>query len=528
MKKNKTLVALLATLFMAAPVAACTPTVIPDEVPEGRTEIKISMYSGGYGTEWMENLIDRLNQSQETYWYTRNPDNKAASDEIAGKILGGVVEADIYLTTPADVERLVAGGYLEDLTSVYNYKHEGETLTIREKTLGYEYYEKFLSDKNGIYVMPNQYNVNGIVYDHDLFEKMEWLLTDSGTKNGLTKGADGVEGTYDDGLPVTYAQFKSMVQKISISACPFIYPDKVGFGHMMRGLEAMWAQYEGLENYEVGATYNGTYTSPSTGTQTTITAQDGWKVYANNLQEGRWKAVQYLNEIYMNPLYLYSERKGLTHTDAQSVFVTSHATQKPIAMLLDGGWWENEAKRAFADDAAFNGEEYAYGKRDFRLMPVPAFDGQNEKSNGKHYFEGGVSGSSFAIKQSDPVKKEGVLEFFKEYASDWNCKNYTTSSGCVLPFKYTLTDAEKASLSPYAQNTFEIINSESAVIVDLYWMEKSADLNTLPGRWDSVVVGGKEYSSHWVALNAGGVTVDSYKSGLLSTYTQSNWKEKTK
>ena len=198
--------------------------------------------------------------------------------------------------------------------------------------------------------------------------------------------------------------------------------------------------------------------------------------------------------------------------------------------MLDGGWWENEAKRAFADDAANTGDEYAYGKRDFRLLPVPAFEGQNSASNGKHYFEGGVSGSSFAVKQSDPIKKQGVIEFFKAYASDWNCKNYTMSSGCILPFKYSLTDAEMQTLSPYAQNTFEIVNDESTVIVDLYWLEKSANLNTLPGRWDAVTIDGiGSYNAHWLALNAKGVTIEKYKDGVLNrTYTAANWQEKTK
>lgn len=527
MKKSKKLLALVLALSTVAPMAACGTTVEP-EVPEGRTQIKISMYAGGYGTDWMENLMDHLNESQETYWYTRNADNKASSEEITEKILGGVVEADIYFTTPADVERLVVGGYLEDLTEVYEYTPEGESLKIKDKTIGYENYEKYLSDENGIYVMPNQYGVNSLVYDHDLFELMGWLAEDATTENGLTKGADGEEGTYDDGLPVTYSEFKSLVQVISITATPFIYADQQGFSQLEFPLEAMWAQYEGYENWKVGVTYNGTYTSPSTRTQTSVTPSEGWKVYKNNLQEGRWKAVQYLTEMYMNPLYMYSDLQGLSHTDAQGVFITSHATQKPIAMLLDGNWWENEAKRSFADDAAVNGDEYAYGNRDFRLMPVPAFDGQHESSNGKHYFEGGAGASSFAVKQSDPVKKQGVIDFFKAYASDWNCKNYTLSSGCMLPFKYTMTDEEMQTLSPFARNMIEILTDDDVVFVDTYWQEKSVDLNTIPNRWGEVVLpSGVSHNTQWNALKA--VSVDDYKDSLLNyTYTESNWQEKTK
>lgn len=531
MKKSKKLLAFVLSMAMVAPMAACWGTPAEESVPDDRVEIKISLYSGGYGTLWMDNLIARLNNSQETYWYTRNPDNKAAAAEITEKILGGIVEADMFFTTPADVERLVVGGYLEDLTEVYDYKHDGESLTIREKTIEYENYEKYLSDENGIYVMPNQYSVSGLVYDHDLFEMMGWLRTDSSTASGLTKGADGKEGTYDDGLPETYEQFKALVDQIAVEqVTPFIFGDKIGFAQMQFAIDAVWAQYDGYENYLTSMTYNGTYTSPSTGKQTTITPETGYKVYSENLQEGRWKAVQYLNEMCMNTSYMYNDQQGLSHTDAQAVYITSHGTQKPIAMLFDGGWWENEAKRAFAEDAKNTSEDYAYGKRDFRLMPAPAFEGQSAESNGKHYFSGGAGGSSFAVKQSDPVKREGIIEFFKAYASDWNIENYIQSSGCLLPFKYSISDELKQSVSPFAQNMIEILNDESSVFFSNYWMKKNCALNTVPDPWGSVTVGNKgTFGSHWVALNAQGVTLDDYKAGVLyDTYTAANWQEKTK
>ena len=520
MKKSKKLLALVLALSTVAPIAACGKVVEPP-VPEGRTQIKISMYVGGYGAEWMDNLIKRLNDSQEKYWYTRNADNKAASDEITAKIVGGVVEADIYFTTPADVEPLIQGKYLEDLTTVYQHKAEGEALTIKDKTLGYDSYSTYMSDANGLYVMPCQYNISSIVYDHDLFELMGWIKDHN--------GADNVEGTYDDGLPRTYKEFKELVEEISVTSTPFIFADSVGFGQLQRSAEAIWAQYEGLENYKAGVSYNGTYTSPSTGKATTISATEGYKVYSENLQEGRWKAVDFISDMYMNPLYMYNDMQGLTHTDAQSIYIVSHNTDKRIAMLCDGCWWENEAKRAFADDAGATGNpEMAYGKRDFRTMPLPAFDGQVEESNGKHFFHGGSSGSAFAVKQDDPVKKEGILYFFKEYASDWNCKNYTKCTGAILPFKYEMSEQERETLTPFARNQLDIHSDPSTVMVDTYWMEKGADLNNVPERWGKVKVNNVTHGSHWAAIRATGVTMEDYKKGVLKdTYTASNWVTET-
>lgn len=535
MKKSKKALALVLALAMVAPMAACGPKII-DGPPEDRVELKISLYCGGYGTEWMDNLINKLNQSQETYWYTRLEDNKTASDEIAGRILGGVVDADMYFTTPADVEELVIKGKLEDLTPVYEHTPEGEEQTVKEKTVGYDMYEKYFSDDNGIYVMPNSYSVNGLIYDHDLFKKMGWLFTDDNTESGLTKGADGVEGTYDDGLPITYAEFKSMVDTIVADQyTPFVYGDGTGFSQVRMFLDGVWAQYEGLENFHVAANYNGTYTSPSTGTQTPITPATGWKLYAEGLQEGRIKAMQLASEmVYHSSGYMYDDRAGLSHTDAQAVYVTSHASTSPIAMLFDGGWWENEAKRAFAEDAKANNENYAFGKRDFRMMPAPTFEGAMEETAGKHYFDGGVSGSSFAVKPSvkDPkiseeeaaVKREGIIQFFKAYASDWNCKNYTQSSGCILPFEYDMTQEELSGISKFAQNVFEIYRSDSAVFVDTYWKEKELTMLAPPKRWGELRIGEKTWTSHAAALKA--TSFSDYVRGLTSdTWNESNWTE---
>lgn len=524
------LAAIMIAVMMTVSVSACG-RVIEDDVPDGRTLIKISLYCGGWGTEYMDKLIDRMNESQETYWYSRTADNKSASDEIRDKILGGVVEADIYVTTPADVEELVVKGKLEDLSDVYNYTVPGESKSIKEKTMSYDFYQSTFSDANGIYVMPNSVSLNSIVYDHDLFSLMEWLITDDETASGLSAGADGVEGNWDDGLPVTYEEYKNLFKNIADDQyIPFVYADTLGFDQYKFTIEAAWAQYEGLENYAMGAMFNGTYTSVSDSTKTiTVTPETGYKVYTENLQEGRFKAMQIVYECFENTKYMYTAEKGLTHTDAQGKFILSHKMQNRIAMLLDGCWWENEAKRNFAEDAKYNGAEYAYGARDFRSLPVPAFDGQNAESNCKHYFYGGAGGATFAVKQSDSVKRQGVIEFLRAYASDENCKQYTKLTGGKFPFEYTMTDSELQELTPYARNVFEILSDPNVVLVDPYKYEKMSSLAVYPERWGKIKITGKgTWTTHLAAIRASGVSLSDYIKGVTSdTYNAENWTTET-
>ena len=69
------------------------------------------------------------------------------------------------------------------------------------------------------------------------------------------------------------------------------------------------------------------------------------------------------------------------HTDAQEEYLMS--IRRPlgsnqIAMLVEGSWWENEAKPVFNEMAeSYNtpSRKYGYGERRFGIMPLPVFEG---------------------------------------------------------------------------------------------------------------------------------------------------------
>ena len=353
---------------------------------------------------------------------------------------------------------------------------------------------------------------------------MGWFRTDTSTASGLTKGTDGVEGTYDDGLPETYEQFKELLAKIrQAQMIPFIQTDMLGFDQMEFTAEAIWAQYDGYENYKTGVTYSGTYTSPSNPNKVVkVTPETGYKVYTENCMEGREKAMQFLTEVFNNPANMY-QGTGISHTDAQAIWLTSHNMQNPIAMLLDGDWWENEARRAFVEDSNVNGEEYAYGNRTFRLMPVPAFEGQDESSNGKHFFARKMVNVVYAVKQADETKKQGVMEFLRAFASEKNCVNYTSCNGGRLAYDYTVSDEVKAKLTPFSRNIFEIFEDENTTIVNPDLLEKESPFINPPDRWRNMTIAGTAYNNPLSAFKDGNVTVAQYMQSVCAAYDAESW-----
>ena len=523
-KLGKVMALALASIGCVSGMAGCFGNVI-EEIPEGRTEIKISLLSGGYGDQWLENLMDRANNAQETYWFTKIGDNKYTAEEITMRIQGGIVEADIYFVNDF-ADGLIAGGYCEDLTSVYESKATAsDEKTIKDRALDYERYKERAGKDGKIYALPYISSMSGIIYDHDLFKTMGWLATDSTTVNGLTKGTDGIEGTYDDGLPVTYSDFLTLIATIkSAQMIPFIRADSLGWSQYRATLEPLWASYEGVESYEVGFTYNGTYTSPKTGATTAITPATGYKMYTENLMEGREQAVKFFNEVYLkDDLANFYDETGLKNTDAQAYYITSHATQNQIAMLLDGDWWENEAKRMFAEDARENGDEYAYGKRDFRFMPLPAMDGQAAESNGKHYFKGESDGTVFVYKQTDEGKRNAIYDFLRMYASEENCINYTQCNGSIMPYEYTIDDELKGTLSKFTLNMLEIRNDPNTIIVDYDYLSTEFPFVNPPERWEDIKIGTTTYATPLRLFTESDTTVAQYIQAVCSQYNEGNW-----
>ena len=271
-------------------------------------------------------------------------------------------------------------------------------------------------------------------------------------------------------------------------------------------------------------TYDGTYQSPDGNKEVELTPETGYKLYSENLMQGYYKGLEFLSESFFNKDNRWSEFKGINHTTAQAIFLTSHEAQKPIAMLYDGDWWENEAKRAFAEDAAHNGEEYAYGARDFRFMPMPAFEGQSPSSNGKHYFTSQSRLSAFALKQNDKDKEDAIIDFFKLLVSEENCQKFTVETGVKMAYEYALTESMEEKMTPFSKNLFEILSDKNTVIVSPYWLEKDSSLKRPPERFGDIKVGTEIANVFDFVMNRG-VSIAEVLQSVKSMYNADNWRE---
>ena len=137
-----------------------------------------------------------------------------------------------------------------------------ETATIEGKLYNEyeEYWSGYHDDKKAYYSLPLTNNIWAINYDVDLFDTKSLYKDKNGNwcnlSGDLSVGQDGVEGTYDDGLPVTYTDWLLLLKQIQrADAVPFIWSNQSGYTYHFTS--SVFASYEGKENWDAMTNMDG-------------------------------------------------------------------------------------------------------------------------------------------------------------------------------------------------------------------------------------------------------------------------------
>ena len=369
------------------------------------------------------------------------------------------------------------------------------------------------------------------MYDHGIFKENGWLMTESDGVT-LTKGKDGVAGTYDDGQPTNITEWDLMLGKmVDEGAYPFIWTGMYASDYFNTLPEALLAQYDGLENYMVAATYEGVYTHAN-GTQETITPATGYKTIQTLAKKVVLEFIyKYLvqNADYYHPA---AKLNSVSHTDAQNYFILGYkktASNPQSGMLYDGVWWENEARAAFKSLEKRGEKAYAYGTRDYRYMLFPNMEGQRGANGDGTGSVIGVSenGSIYLKKQSDETKRTYAKEFIKYLVSDEVSRLFTKYTSGLRPYTYELTSEDKSAMTKFGINAYELY-SDTANVKALRYQPtiRLSEMNWLTtkvvARWGTKIQG-VDYTRSYLGLMNG--TADEYYQGMSAYANQTYWNE---
>ena len=433
------------------------------EADPSKASITVATWDGGLGSKWLE---DAAALFEEQYKDATNFEEGKVGVEInivASRSFDGSAMAftplthDIYFVEAVDYFAMINNRQLADISDVVTapLTAYGEEKSIADKldpTLN-----AYLTNIDGnYYAVPFYETYYSFAYDLDLWDAKSFYVAANGgwtnASGDLSAGPDGVAGTDDDGMPATYAEFAKLITRISdADVTPFVTAGNAQ-DYVANYLYQMWADYEGAEQMLLNYTFDGTATDlidvDESGNvtklpATEITIDNG---YMLQKQAGRYAVLQFCEDILLSSDNNYKIID--THVNAQKSFVRGGiANDQPIAMIVEGSWWENEAKEALNDLA--NG---GYDRHNYAVMPMPH---ATEEQIGQTPTWLAMS-NSYGFVASNCDNMDLAKEFMKFLHTDSNLCAFTQEVNMTRALQYELSEEQITGLTTYCQSILNL------------------------------------------------------------------------
>jgi len=432
----------------------------------------------------------------------------------------------------------------------------GETRSIQDK-LDDNMLQYLQSTKDSkVYALPFYDGYKGITYNIELFEEYGFYFAEGGGfttgKEGAkpkAKGPDNIAGTYDDGLPQTYEQFFEMMDyMVSRGVTPFVWSGRYRYADMLT--RALWTTFEGKEQISLNYTFNGTAKSLVNVTnngsisnfesaqleklpEMQINEDNAYYVFK---QEGRFRALQFAKRLISGTDYYssLSFSPSQSHTGAQEDFLYGGIvdTKPPVAMLIDGAWWEEKATGTFQSMVSDfeNGERYSKKNRRFAFMPLPYFNMEQvlqKQEQGQKQTVMSLNYSFCFIKSNiNPAKIDLAKKFLRFTSTDAMLQLFTETVSVSRPFNYEISAEKLSKMSTYAQSIYQIRRNSDVVYPfsgNAFWLSSGLDYDQMS--FSNAVISGTSHSSPiYTFKDYPHITVKAYFDAIYE-YQKNKWKD---
>lgn len=532
MKKNlialMMVLAVLLTLFAGCGTIQDQPggDVTPSD-PD-KAQLTVATWDGGLGSQWLKDAAEKF---EELYKDATNFEEGKTGVEIniiASRSFDGSAMAytplthDIYFVEAVDYVAMINNKQLADITDVMtgSMSAYGEDGTIADKLD--PSLDAFLTCLDGnYYAVPFYETYYSFAYDLDLWDaKSYYFAANGGWTNAdgdLAAGPDGVSGTSDDGMPATYEDFGKLITRIKdTGVLPFVTAANAQ-DYVANMLYEMYADYEGYEQMMLGFTFDGTATDlidvAADGTvtklgDTQITTENA---YMLTKQQGRYEVLQFVEDILLSGSDNYKIID--THTNAQKTYVRGGiANDSPVAMIIEGTWWENEAKSALADL-----EDAGYERHNYAVMPMPKANADEigQKANWL------AMSNSYGFIASSTDQLELAKEFMKFLHTDANLSAFTGEVNMTRALNYDILPEDEAKLTTYTKSILEL-KANSDIIYPISTVDEILNNNILFNSFGwawNCDISGYEFKSPWLYFkDETGTSSETYFAGLYNFY----------
>ena len=473
-----------------------------EQVDEDRTQLFVYNFNGGYGSDWLIAAKERFEAEHENDVWEEgkkgvqimiDPKKEAIMD-ISSQILGR--KPEVYFTEKAYLYTLRDMGVLADITDAVTtpLSEYGETESIADKMTDEQraYWGIKEGEQVKYYGIPHYAGYFGLNYNVDLFNNQGYYFAANPADSSLegqfiskyntvkSDGPDGVMGTSDDGLPRTYAEFFRLCEYIRLDGnTPVIWGGAVYKSYLTALIHSLYVDYEGLDQTMLNFTLDGVASTLATvkdskmildEVATTITVENGYEL---TRQAGRYYALEFVDQLIDQiDARLNCFNTIHYHTTAQEDFLwAGHDGQtSPVAMLVDGIWWESEASETFRLMSDRMGSEYAKANRNFAFMPLPKATQEKYQENvnnganaSKTTLIDHIYSICFVKSNIAEWKKPLALEFIRFVNTDVSLAEFTMVTNTIKAFDYPMTSDQLSNVTTYGRSLFDIKSRASIV-----------------------------------------------------------------
>lgn len=532
---------------------------------DSKSQLFVATFDGGFGSAWMDKIEERFEAKYANTSFEpgkvgvqiiSKPEREMTNEVLLAKLEG--MTHEVIFTEAINYYELQSSGLLYDIseavTKPLNWDFvtgavdasDPETQSIQDK-MSNSAHKEYFGANGKYYGLPFYEATYGIVYDIDLFEANKLYFNEAGTDlirksdEKRSKGPDGDFGTDDDGLPATYDDFFKLCDAmVSMGITPITWNGVSPYVNAL--VESLQADYEGAEQMRINYSSSGTATNlvkefdadgnPVLESQA-ITAENGYLTWTK--QAGKYYGLKFAEQLTANTNY-YDKAQVMnstyTQTEAQNALVMDRFIQgkKPVAMLVDGSWWLNEAKDSFTAAAERFGAEAGLQGRKFGFMPLPKATADKV---GEKYSVMEVNSSVCFVRGNVDTKKDALIKEFIQFChTEESLREFTSITYTTKPFTYTMSDAEVNAMPFWGQEMYRLHN-ESAYVsgystAPIYKLNASKYTQLWTGTMFESLVAGETYKDVTIAMipkeGKKTVTAREYFEGLAAGITADEWK----
>lgn len=517
-----------AVLAAAMPftMMACGPTggEVIDSVDKTKIQLNVFSYNGGVGSEWLDKVITRFEADYKDATFSNGRTgvqvvpSKTKSDVFSNMSTNN---NHVIFSEVGNYSQLVTQKSVLDISDIMDKPLNELTKTTDTKTLKSKMYDEtidFYSFSGGkIYALPHYSFFSTFTYNKQLLtDKNLYFAKDYNVNGDLDSkfihsasedkscGPDGIYGTDDDGLPATYDELFdlfNMMKNKNVTPITWAGGEMVSGGYVNYLLNNVYLSLAGKDQARLNYTFDSkdktiTIVEKFEGGKA-VTKEE--KITADNYKKlnselAKYQAIKVVDTILDNALWQSGDCDSTTTTmlSTQQNYIESYNGGTPIAMIVEGSYWYNEADNAgYIEDTKNRFTDFD-AKNNYQILPLPrVYEGTYKDVEGKEAGKAVYAdqADSLAVINANIAGDKELVELAKTFLAycytDESLKEFTETTRVTRSLKYDV-DVNKLDawgkavwnytkaadlLLPYSSNSLYLNNrtQQSMHIANDFW-----------------------------------------------------------